>query len=116
MLRGTNLNRARRMPVEEWARRTGAALPPMSRRIPGFERTGKTLRDLIEGLLPSDDGRSDLVRLATRLIIEEALEAEVRDALGHDYHEHGAAPSDEGKSMAAFTTPVDTLGGDRLFI
>jgi transposase-like protein len=32
-----------------------------------------------------------LVRLATRLIIEEGLEAEVRDALGRDYYEHGGA-------------------------
>ena len=31
------------------------------------------------------------MRLATRLIIEEALEAESRDALGRDYYEHGAA-------------------------
>ncbi len=28
------------------------------------------------------DGRAELVRLATRLIVEEALEAENRDALG----------------------------------
>jgi hypothetical protein len=27
-----------------------------------------------------------------RLIIEEALEAEVRDAIGRDYYEHGAEP------------------------
>jgi hypothetical protein len=31
-----------------------------------------------------------LVRLATRLILEEALEAETRDALGRDYYERGA--------------------------
>ena len=36
-------------------------------------------------------GRSELVRLATRLIIEEGLEAEVRDSLGRDYYEHGGA-------------------------
>ncbi len=32
------------------------------------------------------------MRLATRLIIEEGLEAEVRDALDRDYYEHGVAP------------------------
>ena len=61
----------------------------MSRRIPGSERTREGLRDLIEGRLSSETGRSELVRLATRLIIEEGLEAEVRDTLGRDYYEHG---------------------------
>ena len=32
------------------------------------------------------------MKLATRLIVEEALEAESRDALGRDYYEHGASP------------------------
>ena len=31
-------------------------------------------------------------RIAARLIVEEALEAESRDALGREYYEHGAAP------------------------
>ncbi len=53
----------------------------MSKRIPGSERTREGLRDLIEGRLCSETGRSELVRLATRLIIEEGLEAEVRDTL-----------------------------------
>ena len=43
-------------------------------------------------MLSSPDGRAELVRLATRLIVEEALEAESRDALGREYYEHGAAP------------------------
>jgi transposase-like protein len=30
------------------------------------------------------------IKLATRLIIEEGLEAEVRDAFGREYYEHGA--------------------------
>ena len=51
-----------------------------------------SLSDLIEGRLSSPDGRAELVRLATRLIVEEALEAESRDALGREYYEHGAAP------------------------
>jgi transposase-like protein len=53
-------------------------------------RTRETLSSLIEGRLSSPDGRSELVRLATRLILEEALEAETRDALGRDYYERGA--------------------------
>jgi putative transposase len=63
----------------------------MSKRIPGSMRTRQSLCDLIEGHLSSPDGRSELVKLATRLIVEEALEAESRDAVGRDYYEHGAA-------------------------
>jgi transposase-like protein len=48
------------------------------------------LHDLIEGRLSSDFGRTELVRLATRLIVEEGLEAEVRDALERDYYERSA--------------------------
>ena len=67
-------------------------------------RTRETLSALIEGRLSSPDGRSELVRLATRLILEGEpdrrsirwidfpanLEAETRDALGRDYRERGA--------------------------
>lgn len=55
-------------------------------------RTRQSLSDLIAGRLSSPDGRAELVRLATRLIVEETLEAENRDALGRDYYEHGAEP------------------------
>ena len=64
----------------------------MEKRIPGSMRTRRSLSELIEGRLSSPDGRSELVKLATRLIVEEALEAESRDALGRDYFEHGAEP------------------------
>jgi putative transposase len=53
-------------------------------------RTRQALSELIEGRLASPDGRAELVKLATRLIVEEALEAECRDALGRDYYERGA--------------------------
>ena len=38
------------------------------------------------------DARSELIKLAVRKIVEEALEAEVADALGRGYYENGAAP------------------------
>ena len=38
------------------------------------------------------DGRAELVKLATRLIVEEALETESWDAVGRGYYEHGATP------------------------
>ncbi|MCP4209171.1 MAG: IS256 family transposase, partial [Shimia sp.] len=64
----------------------------MTQRLPGSERTREALNDLMEGRLRVDNAKSELVRLATRLIIEEGLEGEVRDALGRDYYEHGASP------------------------
>ena len=62
----------------------------MSKRIPASMRTRQSLCNLIEGRLSSPDGRAELVKLATRLIVEEALEGESRDALGREYYEHGA--------------------------
>jgi putative transposase len=61
-------------------------------RIPGSERTREKLRALMEGRSAIEDGRSELVRLAARLIIEEALEGEAKDTLGRDYYARGAAP------------------------
>ena len=64
----------------------------MRTRIPASMRTRQPLSDLIEGSLSSPDGRAELVRLATRLIVEEALKAESGDAVGREYYEHGAGP------------------------
>ena len=61
-------------------------------RIPTSERTREKLRALMEGRSEVADGRSELVRLAARLIIEEALEGEAGDALGRDYYARSAAP------------------------
>ena len=62
----------------------------MERRLPPSERTREALHDLIEGRLSSEFGRTELVKLATRLIVEEGLEAEVRDALDCNYYERRA--------------------------
>lgn len=64
----------------------------MGTRIPASMRTREALSALIEGRLASPAGRSELVELATRLIVEEALEGEVRDALDRGYYERGGAP------------------------
>jgi putative transposase len=61
-------------------------------RIPASERTREKLKALMEGRSEVEDGRSELVRLAARLIIEEALEGEARDVLGRGYYARGAAP------------------------
>src|SRR6185437_8759044 len=60
-------------------------------RIPASERTREKLKAVIEGT-SEGGGTSELVRLAARLIIEEALEGEARDALGREYYARGRAP------------------------
>lgn len=65
----------------------------MSKRVPGSHRTREALREVMAGRGSGSFGRTELVHLATRLIIEEGLEAEVRDALDRGYYEHGAQPS-----------------------
>jgi transposase-like protein len=61
-------------------------------RIPASERTRERLKALMEGRSETQDEISELVRLAARLIIEEALEGEARDILGRGYYARGAAP------------------------
>ena len=61
-------------------------------RIPASDRTREKLKALMEGRSEVADGRSELVRLAARLIIEEALEGEARDAVGRDYYARRATP------------------------
>ena len=61
-------------------------------RIPASERTRERLKALMNGESEAADGRSELVRLAARLIIEEALEGEAKDAVGRDYYARGAVP------------------------
>jgi hypothetical protein len=68
-------------------------------RIPASERTREKLKILMFGS-EVEEGRSELVRLAARLIIAEALEVEARDALGRDYYARGAESSQD----------FDTLG------
>jgi putative transposase len=60
-------------------------------RIPASERTREQLKALMEGRREATNERSELVRLAAQLIIEEALEKEAAEALGRGYYEHGAA-------------------------
>ena len=64
----------------------------MSKRVPASMRTRELLRRLIEGEASTADNRGDLVKLATRLVLEEALEAESHDALGREYYAPGPEP------------------------
>jgi putative transposase len=61
-------------------------------RIPASERTSQKLSELLKTGVADGDARAELLKLAVRKIIEEALEAEVGDALGRGYYENGAEP------------------------
>jgi putative transposase len=64
----------------------------MRTRLPASQHTREELRSLIEGRLSTASAKDELVKLATRLIVEETLESEAGDAVGRDYYEHGAQP------------------------
>jgi putative transposase len=57
-------------------------------RVPRSETTRNELKEMFGGKRSAD--RSGLIRQATRLIVEEALEAEASEVLGRGYYEHGA--------------------------
>ena len=59
-------------------------------RISASERTREELRALIDGRLGTAASRSDLVRLAVRLIVEEALDAEATEAVGRERYDRAA--------------------------
>jgi transposase-like protein len=61
-------------------------------RIPASERTSQKLEALLTQGVADGDARAELLKLAVRKIVEEALEAEVAEAVGREYYENGAAP------------------------
>jgi putative transposase len=62
----------------------------VKRRVRASAKTRKRLEDLFEGREVGAAERSDLVKLASQLIIEEALESEADDRLGRGYYARGA--------------------------
>ena len=64
----------------------------MGKRLTASMQTRQTLSKLIEGRLSSADDKSELIKLATRLIVEETLEEESQDALGRGYYRRGGEP------------------------
>jgi putative transposase len=79
-------------------------------RLPGSVRTRKRLQDLFNGN-GEGGGKSDLVRLAARLILEEAIEGEVRDHVGRGYYEHGSAEG-SGRRNGYRTGRLKTAEGE----
>jgi transposase-like protein len=84
-LLGTKTKRRRLAP----AARGGIPVPT---RIPASERTSQKLEELLTQGVADGDARAELLKLAVRKIVEEALEAEVAEAVGRGYYENGAEP------------------------
>ena len=60
----------------------------MSKRVPASEATRKRIETLLSGQSGSVE-RSELVKLAAQLIVEETLEGEVADLVGRPYYGRG---------------------------
>jgi len=61
----------------------------MGERIPPSQRTSQRIEEVVRAGTSGEDVKAELLRLAVRKIVEEALEAEVSDALGRGYYERG---------------------------
>jgi len=66
------------------------------KKVPASEATRKRLEEVFSG---EQIDPSRVVREATRLMIEQALEAEVEDALGRQYYVHGRAAGDAARPL-----------------
>ena len=64
-------------------------------RLPASETTRNEIKRMLAGESESID-TSNFVRQAVRLMIEQALEAEVGERLGRGYYEHGKPLGEEG--------------------
>ena len=64
----------------------------METRIPASQRTSQKLNELLTHGVADGDARAELLKLAVRKIVEEALEAEVAEVIGRGYYENGAPP------------------------
>ena len=69
-------------------------------RVPASKQTRKQLEQLFNGRGSPETDRGELVKLAGRLIVEEALEEEVEDAVARGYYKHGMP-------RAAIATAID---------
>ena len=85
----------------------------MAMRLPASQRTREELTALIEGRLSTASAKDGLIKLASRLIVEEALEGEAGDALGREYYEHGVQPGRGYRN--GHGTAEDRRGADGIF-
>jgi putative transposase len=80
---------------------------PMAR-VPASEATRKRLKDMLAGVNGVE--RSALMREAVRLIVEEALEAEVTEAVGRGYYDR-AEDAGRGQRNGYRTGRLDSAEG-----
>ena len=80
------------------------------KRVAAPERTRERLRALMDGRLGTAPDRSNLVLLAAQLIVEEALEAEVRDEVGRERYER---PEGDASGPERLPDGSDEDGGGR---
>lgn len=64
----------------------------MATRIPVSQRAREELVCIDRRAAFHGIGKGRLGTLATRLVVEEALESEASDVVGRDYYAHGAQP------------------------
>ena len=83
---------------------------PMATRLPASQRTREELRSLIEGRLSIAAAKDELIKLATRLIVEEALEGGSGDVVGRDYYARGGEPG-QATAMGYRTGRLKTSEG-----
>lgn len=81
----------------------------MATRLPASQRTREDLTALIEGRLSTGSAKDELVKLATRLIVEEALEGEAGDAVGRCQRRPNIRPA----GRRHFRPLGPWLGGER---
>ena len=67
-------------------------------RVPASRKTRKRIAAMMNGKMAQVD-RSMVIREAARLIVEEALEGEVTDALGSESCAQGAAASGQASRI-----------------
>lgn len=63
----------------------------MNKRVPASHKTRKRIEALISGKSDSELERSELIKLAAELIIEEALEGEVEELVEREYYARGGS-------------------------
>ena len=76
------------------------------KRVSAPERTRERLRALMDGRLGTAPDRSNLVLLAAQLIVEEALEAEVRDEVGRERYKRAEGDANRGQAAARADAPA----------
>ena len=104
-----------------WSQTQGRRLAPAARggipvptRIPASERTSQKLDELLTQGVADGDARTELLKLAVRKIVEEALEAEVAEAVGRGYYDEWRRAGRRLSERLSAEPAADGGGRDRV--